>query len=104
MEINGKPPLTDLNARAMALEAQERQALRFQKPDRVPANAVSDRVELSVRSRQIQSIDELIQSTPDVREGVVEQIRRSIADGTYNVRAEQVAEKMLGGDLFDQLF
>ena len=104
MEINGKPPLTDLSTRAMALEAQEHQALRFQKTDRAPANTVSDRVELSVRSRQIQNIDELIQSTPDVREGVVEQVRRSIADGTYNVRAEQVAEKILGGDLFDQLF
>jgi flagellar biosynthesis anti-sigma factor FlgM len=104
MEINGKPPLTDLSTRAMALEPQERQALRFPKPDRAPANAVSDRVELSVRSRQIQNIDDLIQSTPDVREGVVEQVRRSIADGTYNVRAEQVAERILGGDLFDQLY
>ncbi len=104
MEINGKPPLTDLSTRAISLETQERQTLRFQKPERAPANPASDRVELSVRSRQIQNIDEMIQSTPDVREGVVEQVRRSIADGTYNVRAEQVAEKILGGDLFDQLF
>ncbi len=104
MEINGKSPLIDLNTRALALEAQNKQTQRFPKADRGSVTAAADRVEFSVRSRQIQNIDELIQSTPDVREGVVEQVRRSIANGTYNVRAEQIAEKILGGNLFDQLF
>ncbi len=104
MEINGKPPLIDLNTRALALEAQEQQSLRFQKSDRGSVKPVADRVELSIRSRQIQNIDEMIQATPDVREGVVEQVRRSLANGTYNVRAEQIAEKIIGGNLFDQLF
>ena len=104
MEINGKSPLIDLSTRAMRLEVQEQQAQRSQKADRTPVTADPDRAEFSVRSREIQNIDDLIQSTPDVREGVVERVRRSIENGTYNVRAEQIAEKILGGNLFDKIF
>ena len=104
MEINGKSPLVDLSIRADRLTAQEQQAQRFQKADRGSVATDPDRVELSVRSREIQRIDELIRSTPDVREGVVERVRLSIESGTYNVRAEQVADKILGGNLIDDLF
>ncbi len=104
MEINGKSPLIDLSTRAMKLEIQEQQVQRSLKADRAPVTADPDRAEFSVRSREIQHINDLIQSTPDVREGVVERVRRSIEDGTYNVRAEQIAEKILGGNLLDQVF
>lgn len=104
MEINSKSPLIDLSVRAMRLEAQEPQAQRFQKAGRASVTADPDRAEFSIRSREIQSIHDLIQSTPDVREGVVERVRRSIEAGTYNVRAEQIAERILGGNLFDQIF
>jgi negative regulator of flagellin synthesis FlgM len=104
MEINNKSPLIDLGTRADRLELQEQYRQRFQKP--VRGNAVSDpdRVELSVRSREIQHLDALIQSTPDVREAVVEKIRQSLESGTYNVRAEQVADKIVGGSLIDEIF
>ena len=104
MEINSKSPLIDLSSRAMKLDVQEQQALRFQKTDRAQVAADPDRAEFSVRSREIQNINDLIQSTPDVRGGVVERVRRSIENGTYNVRAEQIAEKLLGGNLLDQIF
>jgi negative regulator of flagellin synthesis FlgM len=64
----------------------------------------SDRVEISIRSREFQRLDELIQSIPDIREARVEQIRQAIENGTYNVRAEQVAERILGGALIDETF
>lgn len=104
MEINGKSPLIDLSITASRVSVQEQQAQRFQKSDRGSVATDPDRVELSVRSREIQHIDELIRSTPDVREGVVERIRLSIQRGTYNVRAEQIADKILGGSLIDDLF
>jgi anti-sigma28 factor (negative regulator of flagellin synthesis) len=46
----------------------------------------------------------LTQSTPDVREGLVEQVRNLIENGTYNVKAEHVADKILSGNLIDQIF
>jgi negative regulator of flagellin synthesis FlgM len=104
MEINGKSPLIDLSTRLDRIDVQEQQAQRFQKAGRDPAVNDPDRVELSVRSREIQHLDELIRSTPDVREALVEQVRRSIENGTYNVRAEQVAEKILGGNFIDEIF
>jgi negative regulator of flagellin synthesis FlgM len=104
MEINGKSPLVDLSTRADRLTIQDQQVQRYQKIESGPAAADPDRVELSVRSREIQHINDLIQSTPDVRESVVERVRRSIENGTYNVRAEQIADKMLGGDFLDELY
>ena len=104
MEINGKSPLIDLGARVDRLDVQEQHTSRFQRQDRQPVGMEPDRVELSVRSREIQHLDELIRSTPDVREALVEQVRLSIENGTYNVKAEQVAEKILGGSLIDEIF
>ena len=104
MEIDGKSPLVDLGTRLSRLEIQEQHAQRFQKAGQEPVKADSDRIELSVRSREFQHLDQLIQSIPDVREAKIEQIRQAIQAGTYNVRAEQVAEKIIGGTLIDEIF
>jgi negative regulator of flagellin synthesis FlgM len=107
MEINGKSPLIDLSTRTNRLEVQDQQAQqvqRFQKTAVGSEVADRDRVELSVRSREIQHINDLIQSTPDVREGLVQRVRQSLDSGTYNVKAEQVAERIICGSFIDQVF
>src|SRR5512135_2514107 len=103
MEINGKNPLTVLTPNVQRLDMQQQNPRVAKSSDESPKLG-SDRIELSVRSREIQHIDELIRSTPDIREGVVERIRLSIQRGTYNVRAEQIADKILGGSLIDDIF
>lgn len=104
MEIDGKSSQIDLSTRISRLDVQESQTTRLHRVGREASDAGTDRVELSTRSREMQSVEELIRSTPDVREGKVEQIRRSIESGTYNVRAEQVADKIIGGSLIDEIF
>lgn len=104
MEIDGKSPLVDLSNRLNRLEIQEQQLQRSHQAGQEPVRSDSDRVEISVRSREVQQLDQLIRSIPDVREARVEQLRQAIEDGTYNVRAEQVAEKILGGTLIDEIF
>ncbi len=104
MEINSKSPLVDLATRVDRLDVQEQQAQRNTKTGRDLVAADPDRVEISVRSREIQHLDEMIQATPDVREALVLQVRRSIEGGTYNVKAEQIADKILGGNLIDEIF
>ena len=104
MEINGKPPLVDLSCRPNRLDMQEQQTQGLRKPGQETIRTSSDRIELSVRSRELEHLDELIQAVPEVREAVVEQVRRSIESGTYNVRAEKVADKILGGSLIDEIF
>lgn len=102
MEINGKSPLVDLGTRMNRLETQEHQVQHFRKPGGPETGR--DRVELSVRSREMQHINELIRSTSDIREEKVRQIRSSIENGTYNVRAELVADKIVNGSLIEEIF
>ena len=67
-------------------------------------NPDSDRLELSVKSREIAHFQDLIRSTPDVRESRVQEVRSQIGSGTYNVKAEKIAEKIVGGNLLDKIF
>jgi negative regulator of flagellin synthesis FlgM len=101
MEISGKNPLTALNASIQRLDTSHQNA-RVQKAEE-ETQPGSDRIELSVRSREIQQVNELIRSTPDIREAKVEQVRREVENGTYNVKAELIAEKIIGGNLIDEI-
>jgi len=101
MEINGTNPLISLNTNVQRLESSQ-QSERAQKSGEERSD--SDRLELSVRSREISHLDELIRSTPDVRESRIEQVRKELESGTYNVKAEKIAEKIIGGNLLDEIF
>jgi negative regulator of flagellin synthesis FlgM len=103
MEINGKNPLIALNPNVQRLDVQQ-STVRAQKPGDGNAKLGSDRIELSIRSREIQQLDDLIRSAPDVREAKVEQIRSAIENGTYNVKAEMIADRILSGSLIDESF
>ncbi len=103
MEINGKNPVA-LNASISRLDVPHPQNARGDKKAEEAALLDSDRIELSVRGREIQHLDEMIRSTPDVRQARIEQVRQALENGTYNVKAEMIAEKIVGGDLIDEVF
>jgi negative regulator of flagellin synthesis FlgM len=104
MEINTKQPLPSLDSMVQRLEAQQNMNARVARPDEESRGLDSDRLELSVRGLQVQNLDRLIQSVPDIRLPRVEQIRGAIESGTYNVRGEQIAEKIISGSLVDEVF
>jgi negative regulator of flagellin synthesis FlgM len=101
MEINGTNPLIGLNKNVQRLDSP-------QPSERTQATgggrSDSDRLELSVRSREIAHLEDLIRSTPDIRESRVDQVRSEIESGTYNIKAEKIAEKIIGGNLLDEVF
>jgi negative regulator of flagellin synthesis FlgM len=101
MEISGTNPLIVLNNNVQRLETPALSE-NVQKSNGVQSD--SDRLELSARGREISHFNDLIQSTPDIREAKVEQVRREIESGTYNVKAEKIAEKILTGNLLDEIF
>ena len=103
MEIDGKNPLVSLNASVQRLDALQ-QHPKVQKASEESPSSDNDRIELSVRSREIMHLDEMIRSTPDIREAKVEQVRSAVQDGTYNVKAEKIAEKIISGSVIDQVF
>jgi negative regulator of flagellin synthesis FlgM len=101
MEINGSNPLIGLTKDVQRLDSS-RQSTRTSNSSGEYAD--SDRLELSVRSLEISHLEDLARSTPDVRESRVEQVRSDVESGTYNIKAEKIAEKIIGGNLLDEVF
>jgi negative regulator of flagellin synthesis FlgM len=101
MEIDGRNPLIDVNNNVQRIESSQ-QAVRNQR--RSGDASGSDQLDLSIRGQEMSRIEELAQSIPDVRESKIERIRGAIESGTYNVKAEKIAEKILAGNLLDELF
>jgi negative regulator of flagellin synthesis FlgM len=101
MEINGTKP-SIVNPSPQRVEASQ-EPQRTQKTS-AGENPDSDRLELSVKGQQISHLEDLIGSTPDVREWRVQEVRNQIESGTYNVKAEKIAEKIVGGNLLDEIF
>ncbi len=101
MEINGTKP-SIVNAGPQRVEASQESPRSLKTA--AGQNPDSDRLELSVKSREISHRQELIQSTPDVREWRIQEVRQQIESGTYNAKAEKIAEKIVGGNLLDEIF
>ena len=59
-----------------------------------------DRVSLSATGRDMQVANAALSSVPDVREEKVQELKASIANGTYQVSAESFADKLMAA--FDE--
>ena len=102
MEINGNNPLIGLKDNVRQLDGTQKSAqTEKSNSDR---SFSSDKLELSIQSREVLHLDDLIRSAPDIRDVKVEQITRDLHNGTYNVKAEKIAEKIIGGNLLDEVF
>jgi len=71
----------------------------------VPARGATraDKVDLSERVRQMQRVQEIAKAAPDIRPDRVGPIKVALADGSYKVSAEDIAEKILGRSIVDEL-
>jgi flagellar biosynthesis anti-sigma factor FlgM len=101
MEIFGTNPLIVLNNNVQRLDSS-RQVGRVQQ--RSGDSSASDQLDLSNRILEMSHFQDLAQSVPDVRESKVEQVRGAIESSTYNVKAEKIAEKIIEGNLLDEIF
>lgn len=61
-----------------------------------PAESKGDRVDISNRSREVHQIRQQLELTPDVRTDKVEAAKQAIESNLYNVRGEQIADRMIG--------
>jgi negative regulator of flagellin synthesis FlgM len=92
MEINSKNPLMVSENGMQQFDDPQQSERTLKSSEEKPC---SDQFELAVQSTEIAHLNELIQSTPDIREDKVEEARQEIENGTYNVKAEKIAEKIL---------
>ena len=61
----------------------------------VKDSGFSDKLEISQTGKDYQIAKSALKSVPDVREERVRDIKERIASGTYNVNAEEVADKLI---------
>ncbi len=60
-----------------------------------------DQVDISVRSKEMHKIYEVLQTMPDVRAEKVAQYKKSIEEGKYRVSPDDLADKMLKDSLLE---
>ena len=63
--------------------------------------APEEKVEISMRAKDIQQVKNAIASLPDVREDKVQELKSQIDKGTYAVNSAKLAEKMVSDSLLD---
>jgi len=83
--IHNQPPVREIGALKRRSEAQ---------PAAEPASS-ADSVEISERARELARAQQAVEASPDVREDKVAELKKQIEDGTYNVPAEALADKLL---------
>lgn len=66
-------------------------------------DASADRVELSETAKTLQQARALLAASPEIRQEKVAELAGMIRRGVYNVRGQEVAARMIGRGLFDQL-
>jgi len=76
-------------------EAYLRQAVEKPQAEKTAQQQRDDSVKISSRAKEVQKITSDVKKAPDVREEKVRQVKDQLATGTYNVRGEAVAGKML---------
>lgn len=57
-----------------------------------------DNVSLSSQARDLKKLEERLDSYPEVDDNRIEQIKSALADGSYKIDAEKLAQKMLDMD------
>jgi len=99
MKIGSDRPLVNLEA--YIKNAQNSEGLTPSLKQRPDKSIQTESVKLSTTARELQKAREVLEATPEIREDKVGQFKREIEAGTYDVRGDKVAEKMLRESLID---
>jgi negative regulator of flagellin synthesis FlgM len=71
----------------------------------LPQQAIkSDTVVISDTAKRIQAAQAQLETIPDVRSEKVAEIKRRIEDGTYEIKPDKIAGKMIRESLLNDLF
>lgn len=62
-----------------------------------------DKVILSSKARENREVKKILNSLPDIREEKVAHLKNEINNGTYQIKGEEIAVKMLKDSLFSEM-
>ena len=102
MKIPEKNPVVNLEAYIQKVDSGNKKSDQGENS----LNDVSmgeEKVELSSRAKDIQRIKNAVANVPEVRAEKVSRLKRSIEEGTYNVKGEEVARKIVKESLLDEI-
>jgi negative regulator of flagellin synthesis FlgM len=100
MEIT---PKDSVNIEAYVNQVQEKDKVDATSEQPEKQQAKADTVELSETGKRVQEAHKQLESIPDIREEKVAQLKEQVENGTYEVDAEQVADKMIKESLLNDL-
>ncbi|MDR2105354.1 MAG: flagellar biosynthesis anti-sigma factor FlgM [Deferribacteraceae bacterium] len=79
-----------------AEKSETAESKRSEKRQSVKKNALgADSVTLSSKAREAAEITLALKNLPDVREGLVRELKAKIDDGSYNVNGKDIVQKLL---------
>ena len=71
------------------------QATKPKKAKETGSADIRDKYEVSKSGQDYQTAKTAVKASPDIREDKVSRIRDALATGTYNVSAQEIADKMV---------
>jgi negative regulator of flagellin synthesis FlgM len=103
MEITNKNQAISIDAYVKQVQAQPKTEPAGEK-DAQPQGLKTDTVVISDAAKRIQEAQKLIQAIPEVRADKVAELRNKIDNGTYEIKADEIAGKMIKESLMNDLF
>jgi negative regulator of flagellin synthesis FlgM len=100
MEIT---PKDSVNIEAYVNQVQEKDKVDAASEQPEKQQVKADTVELSDMGKRVQEAHRQLDSIPDIREDKVAELKEQVENGTYEVDAEKVADKMLKDALLNDL-
>ncbi|MGD8989909.1 MAG: flagellar biosynthesis anti-sigma factor FlgM [Desulfobacterales bacterium] len=100
MEIT---PKDSVNIEAYVNQVQDKDKIDAAAEQKEQQQAKADTVALSNAAKNIQQAQKELEALPDVREDKVAELKEQIENGTYEIDAEKIADKMLKDSLLNDL-
>ena len=100
MEIT---PKDSVNIEAYVNQVQEKDEVDAAAEQPEQQQTKADTVALSDAAKNIQEAQNQLEAIPDVREDKVAELKEQIENGTYEIDAEKIADKMLKDSLLNDL-
>ena len=102
MEITPKNDAINIDAYVNNINDKQNVDQTSDKPDKTVTK--TDTVAISDAAKEIQEVKKQLDEVPDVRADKVAELKAQIENGTYEIKSEEIAEKMLTDSLFNELF
>ena len=102
MKISDSKPPQDIKHTTPKTPIQE-EVVKLKVGKGKEAGPLKDKVALSQKAKDIETIREILRKTPDVREDKVALIKKKIESGEYSVKGKEVADQMLREFLLEDL-